>query len=160
VLSPAWIAALLLAVAGIARQAKRGVSGALPPGPARELAEQAPTLDAGPWLVALTAAVAHSLGSGLRRGRTVAELLANAWGVITSSALSEHSRHVQWIAIFAGATHYVWTTRRDERVRPLHVLLEGTLQRWDDPPLAGLPAFFGHPGHAAGCRCVPFPILL
>jgi SPP1 gp7 family putative phage head morphogenesis protein len=35
----------------------------------------------------------------------------------------------------AGITKYVWSTTLDERVRPDHADLDGTVQAWDDPPI-------------------------
>jgi hypothetical protein len=91
-------------------------------------------------------------------GRALAALRAGA-AAIALAVLREHARLVQWFARRAGSARYIWTTMRDERVRQLHRELEGTVQRWDSPPLAGLPAFFGHPGEAAGpCRCQAFPL--
>jgi len=52
-----------------------------------------------------------------------------------------------------GITEYIWRTSRDERVRPTHAALEGTTQRWDDPPAVG------HPGEDFQCRCGSEPIL-
>lgn len=48
-------------------------------------------------------------------------------------------------------THYVWRTRRDERVRSSHREFDGHLIAWDDPPEVG------HPGHEPNCRCVAIP---
>lgn len=160
VLGPEWIAAMLLAAASLFRLARRGVSGALPAGEPRRLVEQAPALPEGGWMVGITSAVQQAVGAGRRRGAAAAELLAGARGVIQNWVFRQYSRYVAWLARFAGAESYVWTTRRDERVRALHRLLEGTIQRWDDPPLSGVPAFFGHPGEPGGCRCTAFPILL
>lgn len=92
-------------------------------------------------------------------GRALAALRAGA-AAIASAVMREHTRLVQWFARRAGADRYIWTTMRDSRVRALHVELEGTVQHWDAPPLAGLPNFFGHPGEAAGpCRCQAWPIV-
>ncbi len=41
----------------------------------------------------------------------------------------------------------------DERVRPSHEALDGTRQRWDDPPAEG------HPGEPINCRCIAEPVL-
>jgi len=52
-----------------------------------------------------------------------------------------------------GIERYIWTTSGDERVRPEHAELEGTVQRWDVPPSPG------HPGDDFQCRCTAFPVL-
>jgi len=39
----------------------------------------------------------------------------------------------------AGVEQYVWVTARDERVRPEHEALDGTVQRWDTPTSEGFP---------------------
>lgn len=60
----------------------------------------------------------------------------------------------------AGIEEYTWSTSEDERVRPDHAELEGTAQRWDDPPVVddrtGRKA---HPGGDFNCRCAAIPIL-
>lgn len=52
----------------------------------------------------------------------------------------------------AGQPAYIWRTSRDERVRPTHVALEGTIQSWASPPSVG------HPGQDIQCRCTPAPV--
>ena len=52
----------------------------------------------------------------------------------------------------AGQHAYIWRTSRDERVRPSHAALEGTVQAWDSPPA------IGHPGEPIACRCTPAPL--
>lgn len=60
----------------------------------------------------------------------------------------------------AGIEEYTWSTSEDERVRAAHEHLEGTTQRWDDPPVVdpktGRKA---HPGGDFQCRCAAIPIL-
>ncbi len=60
----------------------------------------------------------------------------------------------------AGIEEYTWSTSEDERVRPAHEALDGTTQRWDDPPVVdpktGRKA---HPGGDFQCRCAAIPIL-
>lgn len=65
-----------------------------------------------------------------------------------------------------GVEEYIWKTRRDDRVRECHASLEGTVQRWDDPPemwyrtLNGIvyTGRFCHPSEDFGCRCTAIPI--
>lgn len=56
-----------------------------------------------------------------------------------------------------GRTQYIWRTRRDGRVRPTHARLEGTRQRWDDPPVISPDGRRGHPGEDFNCRCIALP---
>ena len=51
-----------------------------------------------------------------------------------------------------GIADYTWLTRRDERVRPAHRLLDGTRQLWAVVPPTG------HPGQAHLCRCRAMPV--
>lgn len=46
-----------------------------------------------------------------------------------------------------GATHYIWRTSNDNRVRERHRMLEGQRFSWGKPPAEG------HPGYAVNCRC-------
>ena len=51
------------------------------------------------------------------------------------------------------ATHYIWRTRRDGKVRSSHAEREGQIFSWDNPPEGG------HPGEDFGCRCTAEPYL-
>ena len=55
-----------------------------------------------------------------------------------------------------GINEYVWTSRRDERVRPLHIKLDGTRYKYGEKTGAenGLP-----PGKPINCRCVASPVI-
>lgn len=144
-LGPRWRSAIDRALAAITRAARRGVQGALGT-PATPVPDPAPPEN---WGSALTSAVKRALQSSLEA----------ATQAISEMVFGEHTRQVASIATAMGAADYIWTTMHDDRVRPLHVKLEGTRQRWDAPPLAGLPSFHGHPGEAAGpCRCQAWPI--
>lgn len=59
----------------------------------------------------------------------------------------------------AGVVEYEWDSSRDERVRPIHRELHGTVQRWDNPPVISEDGETGHPGDAINCRCVARPRL-
>lgn len=52
-----------------------------------------------------------------------------------------------------GVEEYIWSTSRDERVRPTHRAKEGRKFRWSDPP-----SDTGHPGEDFNCRCVAIPV--
>lgn len=45
-----------------------------------------------------------------------------------------------------GIRAYIWSTSKDERVRPLHRELEGTRQEWDSPPVVSADGRREHPG--------------
>ncbi len=60
----------------------------------------------------------------------------------------------------AGITRYVWTTSLDERVRPDHADLDGSVQQWDAPPVVDQrTGRRGHPGIDFQCRCTAVPVL-
>jgi SPP1 gp7 family putative phage head morphogenesis protein len=52
-----------------------------------------------------------------------------------------------------GITHYIWETKRDDRVRDSHAAREGERFPWARPPAGG------HPGQDYGCRCGARPDL-
>jgi SPP1 gp7 family putative phage head morphogenesis protein len=45
-----------------------------------------------------------------------------------------------------GIRSYTWSTSLDERVRPFHADLEGTVQAWDSPPVVSEDGRREHPG--------------
>lgn len=51
-----------------------------------------------------------------------------------------------------GFSHYEWRGAMDNRERPTHVALEGTVWSWEDPPI------IGNPGEPIQCRCVAIPV--
>lgn len=82
-----------------------------------------------------------------------ATLIARTETAKTASAVVE-SR-----AKFIGATHYIWRSVRDKDVRRLHKQLDGSVQAWDDPPVAEEGGQRHHPGNFPNCRCFAEPIL-
>lgn len=58
-----------------------------------------------------------------------------------------------------GVTHYIWQTANDADVRPAHKKLQGTVQAWDNPPVAEANGERHHPGMFPNCRCFAEPIL-
>ena len=58
-----------------------------------------------------------------------------------------------------GVTHYIWMTANDADVREAHQKLQGTIQRWDDPPIAEANGERHHPGMSPNCRCFAEPVL-
>lgn len=58
-----------------------------------------------------------------------------------------------------GVTEYIWDTSGDSRVRPDHRALDGSTQRWDDPPVTNPEGDRNHPGEDYQCRCIAIPVL-
>lgn len=82
-----------------------------------------------------------------------ANLIARTETARTASALqTARAKHI-------GATHFVWHTARDWRVRPLHKKLEGRTFAFDDPPIIGENGQTGLPGTIFNCRCFATPVL-
>lgn len=59
----------------------------------------------------------------------------------------------------AGITEYVWSSSRDERVREMHADLNGSVQKWNAPPITSEDGATNHPGSDYQCRCVAIPVL-
>lgn len=58
-----------------------------------------------------------------------------------------------------GVEEYEWSSSRDARVRERHRELDGTIHRWDDPPVVDeRTGRRAHPGEDYRCRCVAIPI--
>jgi SPP1 gp7 family putative phage head morphogenesis protein len=61
-------------------------------------------------------------------------------------------------ATSVGVQTYTWITSRDERVRPGHKALDGTIQRYDSPPVTNpRTGERNHAGEDYQCRCVAAP---
>jgi len=66
----------------------------------------------------------------------------------------------------AGVNEYIWSTAKDERVRPCHADLDGQRCSWDEPPeqwydtkkKGRVYCGYAHPGEFYLCRCVPKPV--
>ena len=59
-----------------------------------------------------------------------------------------------------GIEEYEWSTSGDIAVRPDHKLLDGTIQRWDSPPIVDrATGRRAHAGEDFGCRCVALPVI-
>ncbi len=107
--------------------------------------------------------VLEGLESGTRAAEIQTEIMKT--GLVTKSramviARTETSRAATALtearARFVGSTHYIWRTVKDARVRPDHVILEGTIQSWDNPPVADRKANIrAHAGCIYKCRCYP-----
>ncbi len=115
--------------------------------------------------------VERVLEDPLNQGRSVADiskLLQEQAGYSTSRA--ELTARDQTLKLYgqiqqerqqnAGVERYIWTTSLDERVRPDHADLDGSIQRWDDPPIVDRrTGRRGHPGFDYQCRCSAVAVL-
>lgn len=92
----------------------------------------------------LKAQLQERLGIEARR----AELIARDQTLKLAGQLQQ-ARQTQ-----AGIRRYVWTTSEDERVRPDHAKLDGTVQSWDAPPIVD--SRTGRRAHPGGdFQCLP-----
>lgn len=85
--------------------------------------------------------------------RSKADLLATDQVLKLNAKITE-TRQKQ-----AGIREYTWSASNDERVRPMHAELDGTVQAWSDPPITNEEGDRNHPGEDFRCRCVAIPIL-
>jgi len=93
----------------------------------------------------------HKKASTMTRNR--ATLIARTeTSKVASAIVQARAKHV-------GSTQYVWHTVRDQYVRQTHRELEGTVQSWDDPPIAEAQGQRHHPGEFPNCRCFAEPIV-
>jgi SPP1 gp7 family putative phage head morphogenesis protein len=58
----------------------------------------------------------------------------------------------------AGVQEYIWDTSEDRRVRPYHAKLNGTRQKWSEPPIVDKNDRRCHPGEDYQCRCAALPV--
>ena len=70
-----------------------------------------------------------------------------------NSALTESTQRA------AGVTHYRWRSSNDQRVRPMHHALDGSIHAWNDPPVTNEDGDRNNPGEDYQCRCVAIPVL-
>lgn len=105
--------------------------------------------------------VANHVVHAVHEGRTdLAAVLSNRYGVATSNAkriartevAKLNSQITEARQTEVGIRRYEWQTSEDERVRPEHAELNGTIRAWNDPHPTE-----GHPGTAINCRCVALP---
>jgi SPP1 gp7 family putative phage head morphogenesis protein len=80
----------------------------------------------------------------------------------SSALLNLNTQLLGSASTLAGVTSYLWVTAKDERVREWHASLDGTIQKWDDPPMGGgtREDEEGNPGSGWGCRCIAEPVVL
>jgi SPP1 gp7 family putative phage head morphogenesis protein len=104
--------------------------------------------------------------SGARTDK-LARLIEARWGVSKrkakfladqeTSLLVSNYREQTYKRI--GVSRYMWSTARDERVRPEHRALDGKIFAFDQPPPSGPHGEHQNPGEPYGCRCTAVPIL-
>jgi SPP1 gp7 family putative phage head morphogenesis protein len=97
--------------------------------------------------------VVGDVAEDLARRALVAENHAALIGV--DQVLKLNSELLQDLYVANGENSYVWTTMKDDRVRPSHADLEGGTFSWDAPPLEGTL----HPGEDFNCRCIAVPVI-
>lgn len=65
------------------------------------------------------------------------------------------------VLVGSGFDTYTWRhTSISKEPRPMHISLNGSIQRWDDPPVADPNGGRYHPGEQIGCNCMAIPILI
>jgi len=102
-----------------------------------------------------------------RRYEDLVPMIMNTTGVSLSKATliartetaKAASSIVQARALHIGSDGYVWHTVQDIYVRKAHRQLNGSLQKWSDPPIAEENGERHHPGNFPNCRCWAEPIL-
>ena len=78
--------------------------------------------------------------------------------IATDQVLKWHGSLQRNRQLDAGVTEYTWSSSGDERVRPGHRRLNGTVQKWGKPPIDDPRTGARHePGMAVRCRCVAVP---
>jgi SPP1 gp7 family putative phage head morphogenesis protein len=104
---------------------------------------------------------------GGKRYEQLAEMIANTTGVTMSRATliartetaKASAALVQARAQHIGGDSYIWHTVQDIWVRKMHRHLNGTVQKWADPPIAEENGDRHHPGNFPNCRCYAEPII-
>lgn len=110
--------------------------------------------------------LAMQAATGGRRASEVAAEIARSGEVTESRAMliartevaRSNSAITQARAADVGATHYIWRTADDERVRESHAEMEGEVVAWDDPPTLS-DGTTTHAGQIYNCRCYPEPVI-
>lgn len=73
-------------------------------------------------------------------------------GKASASLVQARAEHI-------GSDSYIWHTVQDIYVRKAHRKLNGTIQKWDDPPIAEENGDRHHPGMFPNCRCFAEPVV-
>lgn len=120
-------------------------------------------LEAGQRVQELT----QELVAGGKRYNEIIPMILNSGNVTLSRATliartetaKAASALTQARALHVGATHYVWMTSNDFKVRKAHKKLNGKVFTWNDPPIAEENGDRHHPGEFPNCRCWAAPVL-
>lgn len=101
---------------------------------------------------------ADALISTIQEQRGVTQRKAKFLARQETSLLVSKYREVRYKD--AGLNSYVWSTSHDERVRPDHKVLNGSVFRYDHPPVTDRrTGAKNNPGEDFNCRCVAIPVL-
>lgn len=114
---------------------------------------------------------ADGLSKGQRPHEILKRITSELGGVTESRAVCisrtetarARSNFTQVRARAIGSTGYIWHSVHDGAVRDRHAKLDGTVQRWDSPPVTdigkgGIP-IRAHAGCVFNCRCWAEPLL-
>jgi SPP1 gp7 family putative phage head morphogenesis protein len=101
------------------------------------------------------------------RAEDLAKEIEHVFGVRKSKArfiardqvLKLHGNIAQATQTSIGIEMYEWVTAGDGNVRETHTELNGTIHRWDTPPVVSDDGRQEHPGGDFNCRCVPLAII-
>ena len=97
--------------------------------------------------------VAAELQKVVNVSKARARLIATDQILKLSAKIAEHRMRS------AGINSYTWDTSQDERVRPMHRVLQGQTFNWNDPPVTNPEGDTNHPGGDYRCRCVAIPVV-
>jgi SPP1 gp7 family putative phage head morphogenesis protein len=104
--------------------------------------------------------------SGKRYGGIIDEILNQTNVSLSKATLIARTETAKAQAVitqaraeYVGSPGYIWRTARDSRVRKAHKKLEGTPQKWNEPPIAEENGQRHHPGMFPNCRCYAEPII-
>lgn len=109
--------------------------------------------------------VRNGVAQGLRAEQVAAEIYETGGVALSRAKLiarTETGRAATTLqaarAQHAGSQTFEWVTAGDYDVRPSHKRLNGTVHRWDTPPVCDAPDIRGLPGTTFNCRCFSRPI--
>lgn len=104
---------------------------------------------------------------GGRRYDDLVSMITNTTGVTLSRATliartetaKASASLVQARAEHIGSDSYIWHSVQDNAVRRCHRKLNGTVQKWSEPPEAEENGARHHPGMFPNCRCYAEPVI-
>ena len=89
----------------------------------------------------------------LGSGRDRAKLIARDQTVKHNAAVNQAQAEA------SGVREYTWRSTHDQSCRPMHKALDGTVHRWDNPPITNKDGDRNNPGEDYNCRCQAEPVL-